>query len=157
MSRLDSGCNWRSVPSQIDRGSTGGMARRVAPNSVILWRAPVRTPPGPSSTYDPVTSKTLKGTARRGILCGRWQRGCPCLRSGVDHVIGHVVSSGVPQVLFVALISDGEGTGAHEWPPIRSHVGTDHSAASADDTGTPWRNLIPQLGLRALIASALIL
>jgi hypothetical protein len=23
-------------------------------------------------------------------------RGCPCLRSGVDHVIGHVVSSGVP-------------------------------------------------------------
>jgi len=23
-------------------------------------------------------------------------RGCPCLGSGVDHVIGHTVSSGVP-------------------------------------------------------------
>jgi len=35
--------------------------------------------------------------------CRLFVRGCPCLRSGVDHVIGHVVSSGVP--LAVALPS----------------------------------------------------
>jgi hypothetical protein len=28
--------------------------------------------------------------------CRLFVRGCPCLRSGVDHVIDHVVSSGVP-------------------------------------------------------------
>jgi hypothetical protein len=37
-------------------------------------------------------------TLMRGWIppCRLFVRGCPCLRSGVNHVIGHVETSGVP-------------------------------------------------------------